>query len=572
MVGWLWHNFMKRHTPKIAVAFLFMAIQGATLGLLSYMIQFVFDDVLGPGDDGKLLLVGGGVLLVFSIRGISGFLQRLIMVSIGARMKYDLQNTVMRHVLMLDPLFFETNPPGELISRIGGDAQAILSAWSGMLAPCIRDSIAVISLFVAALLIDWQWTLVALFGVPIIGLPAIFLRKALKTVSQNAAAIQAGIVVRLDEIFHGIRTIKLFGIDQLQFERFRKAGRKALSLTVRIEAGIAALPMMIDIIAGFGFLAVMIIAGDDVISGRRTLGEFMSFFTAVVLLFDPVKRLGSLVTSWQVMNVAISRVKLVLEMRPRIESEDRITRTAEVTHHEIEFQDVSFDFEGGAAVSGLSFTAEAGKTTALVGRSGAGKTTTFNLLTRMLDPDKGRIMIGGTDISEFDSRTLRQMISVVAQDSGIFDESIRDNILLGNLKADRKQLEGAVRAARVDEFAEQLADGYDSSCGPRGSNLSGGQRQRVAIARALLKDAPILLLDEPTSSLDSRSEVLIQEAITSLCQDRTILVIAHRLATVKDADKILVVDNGEIVESGTHGQLVSRGGLYSLLYRTQLSD
>ena len=562
---------MKRHTLKMAAAFLFMAIQGAMLGLLSYMIQFVFDDVLGPGDDGKLLLVGGGVLLVFSIRGISGFLQRMIMVSIGARMKYDLQNTVMRHVLTLDPLFFETNPPGEMISRINGDSQAILSAWSGMLAPCVRDSVAVISLFVAAILIDWQWTLLALVGVPIIGLPAIFLRKALKTISQKAAAIQAEIVVRLDEIFHGIRTIKLFGIDKLQFERFRKAGRRALSLTVRIQAGVAALPMMVDIIAGFGFLAVMIVAGDDVISGRRTLGEFMSFFTAVVLLFDPIKRLGSLIASWQVMKVSISRVKLVLEMRPRIESADRVTGTARVAHHGAEFQDVSFAFEGEAVVSGLSFIAESGKTTALVGRSGAGKTTTFNLLTRMLDPDEGRILIGGTDIGEFDSRTLRQMISVVAQDSGIFDESIRDNILLGNLQADEKQFELAVRAARVDEFAEQLGEGYESSCGPRGSNLSGGQRQRVAIARALLKDAPILLLDEPTSSLDSRSEMLIQEAITSLCQDRTILVIAHRLATVRNADKILVIDNGEIVESGTHEQLVNHGGLYSLLYRTQLN-
>ena len=562
---------MKRHTLKMAAAFLFMAIQGATLGLLSYMIQFVFDDVLGPGDDSKLILVGGGVLLVFSVRGISGFLQRLIMVSIGARMKYDLQNTVMRHVLMLDPLFFEINPPGELISRINGDAQAIMSAWSGKLAPCVRDSVAVISLFVAASLIDWQWTLLALVGVPIIGLPAMFLRKALKTISQNAAAIQAGIVVRLDEIFHGIRTIKLFGIDKLQFERFRKAGRRALSLTVRIHAGVAALPMMVDIIAGFGFLAVMIVAGDDVISGRRTLGEFMSFFTAVVLLFDPIKRLGSLIASWQVMKVSISRVKLVLEMRPRIESADRVTGTARVAHHGIEFQDVSFAFEEEVVVSGLSFAAESGKTTALVGRSGAGKTTTFNLLTRMLDPDKGRILIGGTDIGEFDSRTLRQMISVVAQDSGIFDESIRDNILLGNLQADEKQFEMAVRAARVNEFAEQLGEDYGSSCGPRGSNLSGGQRQRVAIARALLKDAPILLLDEPTSSLDSRSEVLIQQAITSLCQGRTILVIAHRLATVRNADKILVIDNGEIVDSGNHDQLVNRGGLYSLLYRTQLS-
>ena len=571
-MGWLWHNFMKRHTLKMAVAFLFMAIQGAMLGLLSYLIQFVFDDVLGPGDDGKLILVGGGVLLVFSIRGISGFLQRLIMMSIGARMKYDLQNTLMRHVLMLDPLFFETNPPGELISRINGDAQAILSSWSGMLAPGIRDSVAVISLFVAAILIDWQWTLLVLVGVPVIGLPAMLLRKAIKRVSQNAAEIQAEIVVRLDEIFHGIRTVKLFGLDMVQFERFRKAGRRALSLSVRIQAGVATMPMMVDIIAGFGFLVVMLVAGDDVISGRRSLGEFMSFFTAVVLLFDPVKRLGSLVTSWHVMNVSISRVKLVLEMQPRIESEDRATRRADVSHHGIEFQDVSFDFECGAVVSGLSFTAETGKTTALVGRSGAGKTTTFNLLTRMLDPDQGCILIGGTDTSEFDSRTLRQMISVVAQDSGIFDESIRDNILLGNLQADRKQFEKAAQAARVDEFAEQLADGYESACGPRGSNLSGGQRQRVAIARALLKDAPILLLDEPTSSLDSRSEMLIQEAITSLCRGRTILVIAHRLATVRNADKILVIDNGEIAESGTHDQLVNRGGLYSLLYRTQLNS
>ena len=571
-MGWLWHNFMKRHTPKIVAAFLFMAIQGATLGFLSYLIQFVFDDVLGPGDESKLYLVGGGVLLVFSIRGVSGFLQRLIMMSIGARMKYDLQNTVMRHVLMLDPLFFEINPPGELISRINGDAQAILSAWSGMLAPGVRDTVAVISLFVAAILIDWQWTLLALVGVPIIGLPAIILRRALRAISQHSAAIQAGIIVRLDEIFHGIRTIKLFGIDQLQFERFRKAGRRALSLTVRIEAGIAALPMMVDIIAGCGFLVVMIVAGDDVITGQRSLGEFMSFFTAVVLLFDPVKRMGSLVASWQVMNVAISRVKLVLEMQPRIELEDKDTHRPEVTDHGIEFQDVSFDFEGGAAVSGLSFTVEAGKTTALVGRSGAGKTSTFNLLTRMLDPDRGRILIGGTDISRFDSRTLRQMISVVAQDSGIFDESIRDNILLGNLQADEKLFERVVRAARVDEFAEQLAEGYESTCGPRGSNLSGGQRQRVAIARALLKDAPILLLDEPTSSLDSRSEILIQQAIDSLCQDKTILVIAHRLATVKNADEILVIDDGAIVESGTHDQLINRDGLYSLLYQTQLSS
>ncbi len=572
LIGWLWRSYMKRHMPKIIAAFLFMAVQGASLGLLSYTIQFVFDDVLGPGDQDRLLYVGGAVLLLFAVRGLSGFIQRVIMMSIGARMLYDLQNTVMRHILSLDPAFFESNPPGQLIARVNGDTRAILGSWSGMLAPCVRDSVAVISLFVTALLIDWQWTLLALIGVPLISLPVILFQKFLKKISMNSAVIQAQIVVRLDEIFHGIRTIKLYQSDEHQFERFRRAARKALSLAVRIEASIAAVPAMVDIIAGCGFLAVMLFAGADVIEGKRTLGEFMSFFTAAVLLFDPVKRLGGLAAAWQVMNVSIGRVKTLLEAQPLI-SDASGAAGAEFTgsDHGIEFRNVSFSFGGNQVVSNLSFSAEAGTTTALVGRSGAGKTTVFNLLTRMLDTDEGRISIGGMDVRDLGMTHLRQMISVVSQDAGIFDESIRENILLGRRNASEEEFLAAARAAYVHEFAEELPEGFDTPCGPRGSSISGGQRQRIAIARALLKDAPVLLLDEPTSSLDSRSENLIQEAISRLCRNRTILVIAHRFTTVRDADRILVMDDGRIVDEGTHERLMSRGGLYQLLYTTQFA-
>ena len=573
LIGWLWHSYMKRHTPKIAAAFVFMAIQGGMLGLLSYMIQFVFDDVLGPGDGGRLLAIGAAVLIIFSIRGLSGFIQRVIMMSIGARMQYDLQAAVMRHALSLDPAFFEANPPGQLIARINGDTRAILASWSGMLAPCIRDSVAIISLFVAAILIDWQWTLLALVGVPLIGLPVVLFQKFLKRISMTSAAIQADIVIRLDEIFHGIRTVKLYSIVEEQFQRFRRTARKALSLAVRIEASIAAVPAMVDVIAGFGFLVVMVVAGSDVIEGKRTLGEFMSFFTAAVLLFDPVKRLGGLAASWQVMNVSIGRVKTLLEAQPMItDAAEGAGPAAAVKDHGIEFRNVSLSFGDNRVVSGVSFRAEAGGTTALVGRSGVGKTTIFNLLTRMVDPDGGSIEIGGVDLKDIRIGDLRGMISVVAQDSGIFDESIRENIVLGRRDATEEEFLAAARAAYVHEFAESLPEGYDTPCGPRGASISGGQRQRVAIARALLKDSPILLLDEPTSSLDSRSENLIQEAVAALSRRRTILVIAHRFATVRDADRILVMDEGRIVDQGTHDELMGRGGLYSLLYTTQLAS
>ena len=443
MFGWLWRGYMKRHTLKTVVAFLFMAIQGAMLGLLSFMIQFVFDDVLGPGDGSKLLLVGGAVLLIFSLRGISGFIQRVIMMSVGARMHYDLQRAVMRHVFTLDPIFFDQNSPGELMARINDYTRAILDTWARMLAPCIRDAVAVASLFITALLIDWQWTLLALAAVPVIGMPVVILQKLLKRISNRAADVQAFIRVRLDEILHGMRTIKLFSAEDHQFHRYQKAIRAALSLSVKTEAAITATPAMVDVIAGLGFLAVMLVAGSDVIEGRRSLGEFMSFFTAAVLLFDPVKRLGGLAGAWQVMSVNIGRVRTLLEAAPTIVDE-RNARNVEPEQltDGIEFCDVRFSFGDQQVIDNLRFKAALGKTTALVGRSGVGKTTVFNLLTRMVDPDEGSITLGGIELQDITHSSLRRLVSVVSQDAGIFDESIRDNVLLGRIDATEEEFPG----------------------------------------------------------------------------------------------------------------------------------
>ncbi|MCY4260417.1 MAG: ABC transporter ATP-binding protein, partial [Rhodobacteraceae bacterium] len=358
--------------------------------------------------------------------------------------------------------------------------------------------------------------------------------------------------------------------EQSQIGRIINAAIRLRRSTVRVAAGSAGVPLLVDIVAGIGFMGMLLLAGSEVIAGEKTVGQFMSFFTATVLLFDPLRRMGTLFPAWQNIKVSMERIHALLDMHPTILTPPAPIRAPlDIATGDIEFRNVSFNFDNLMVVRNLTFVAKAGKMTALVGPSGAGKTTILKLLTRILDPHSGQILIGGTDIQTLDLNDLRNLIAVVAQDAGIFDESIRQNVLLGNPAASDGELEAAITAAHVKPFTDKLANGLDSPCGPRGSNLSGGQRQRVAIARALLRRAPILLLDEPTAALDSESEALVQEAIDTLESDRTILVIAHRLSTVQNADNILVLDDGRIREQGSHETLLNKSGLYASYYNRQ---
>ena len=321
---------------------------------------------------------------------------------------------------------------------------------------------------------------------------------------------------------------------------------------------------------GIGFLGVLYFGGREIIAGEKTVGEFMSFFTAMALMFEPLRRLGMISGLWQAVAAALDRLYGLYDTKASITSP---ARAADVpVSHQIAFNDVHLAYDDTPVLRGCSFTAEPGQTTALVGASGAGKSTIFNALTRLVDPSTGDITLGGTRVNELSLSDLRAQFSVVTQDALLFDESLRDNILLGMEDPGEDRLNAALKDAHVAEFLPKLPKGIDSQAGPRGSALSGGQRQRVAIARALLRDAPVLLLDEATSALDAESEAVVQEALDRLSRGRTTLVIAHRLSTIRAADKIVVMDRGRVVEEGSHSDLLAKSGVYAGLHALQFSE
>ncbi|MGA1232571.1 MAG: ABC transporter ATP-binding protein, partial [Lutimaribacter sp.] len=423
-------------------------------------------------------------------------------------------------------------------------------------------------LFGVAISVDWYWTLISCVGIPLLVAPSALLQKFVRARALEARDLAARLATRLDEVFHGIIQVKLNGLESYQSKRYRVQTKDLVRAEVRASVGAAAMPGMIDVMAGLGFMGVLYMGGTEIIAGEKTVGEFMAFFTAIGLAFDPLRRLSSISATWQAAAAAMERLKELLDTKPSVLSPAH-PKTAPQGCPDVRLENVRLDYGETPVLRGTSFVAEAGKTTALVGASGAGKSTVFNLLTRLIDTTDGRVLIGGTDVRQIDLPDLRALFSVVTQDSTLFDETLRENILLGRGDVSAEQLDDVLQAAHVADFLPNLPNGLDTHVGPRGSALSGGQRQRVAIARALLRDTPLLLLDEATSALDAQSEKTVQAALEKLSKGRTTLVIAHRLSTVREADKIVVMDQGRVVDEGTHEELLARGGIYANLHALQ---
>ena len=541
------------------------------LGLLSWMIKPMFDGVFLQGDRSALWMVGLGIMAIFFVRAITGAGQKILMTRLTQLSAAGMRNHLLRHLMDLDSSYHQTHPPGVLIERVQTDVSVVNSIWATIITGVGRDLIALVALFGVAISVDWKWTLIALIGVPFLIAPSMMAQAYVRRRSGIARELAGRMATRLDEVFHGINPIKLNALEGYQSDRYAGLQKQRVRAEVKAATGKAAVPALIDVMTGIGFLGVLLFGGSEIISGEKTVGEFMSFFTAMSLAFEPLRRLGALSGQWQTAAASIDRLQEILHVAPTLTS-PASPQKRPVAAPTIAFNGVALQYGDLPVLRNATFEAAAGKTTALVGASGAGKSTVFNVLTRLIDPQDGAVTIGGVRIGDLALEELRSMFSVVTQDAALFDESLRDNILLGRTDVSDAQLRQVLDAAHVADFLPQLPNGLDSAAGPRGSNLSGGQRQRVAIARALLRNTPILLLDEATSALDTKSEAVVQSALERLATGRTTLVIAHRLSTIRNADSIVVMDQGRVVDQGSHTELLARGGIYSDLHRLQFSQ
>ena len=563
-----WRDYLKPETAMIGLAFVLMLIEGATLGALAKAIEPLFDKVFAPGGDGPLMAVGLLIFGLFAVRGLSTVASRTVIAAVTQKVAAAMQSALLRHLLTLEGAFFQQNAPGALIERVQGDTLAVQNLWSALITGVGRDLFSLIFLFAVALSIDPVWTLAALVGAPLLILPSLAVQRYIRRKTTHLRD-QAGLrATRLDEIFHGIQAVKLNRMEGYQAGRFDKVLGLIRRAEVKIMAGRALMPGMMDIVTGFGFFAVLLMAGSQIADGERTTGEFMSFFTAMSLTFQPMRRLGDLSGTWQVAAASLERIYDLFDTQPVQTRPATSAALPAPGAPEIRFDAVSFAYGDQPILRGLSFTAPPGATTAIVGASGAGKSTVFQLLTGLVDPSAGKILIGGIEASTLALRDQRSLFASVTQDSALFDETLRENIALGQTLSD-EALHAACRDAHVADFLPQLTQGIDTPVGPRGSALSGGQRQRVAIARALAQDRAVLLLDEATSALDAHSESAVAEALSKAARGRTTLIIAHRLATIRAADHILVMDQGRVVEEGRHDALIAANGLYSRLYQLQ---
>lgn len=561
----------KPHGAKFILAMFCMLIVGAMTSSLAFLVKPAMDEIFLKKNADMLIWIPVIVILIYFIKGICNYTQTILMSFIGQRVVADLRNKLYKQIQMQSLSFFTKNPTGLLMSRITNDVGSIQGAVSEALTSLMKDTFTILCLMFVVLYRDWQLGIIAMLVFPLTAYPIAKFGKKMRSIATRTQVTMGSLTTLLQETISGTRIVKAFSMEEYENQRFARENEHLFKLALKSVSVSAVSSPFMEFLGGLGIATIIFYGGYQVIKGISTPGTFFSFLTALFMLYDPVRKLTNVNNTIQQGIAGAKRVFGIIDIVPDIRNSVTATDLPKISTG-IDIQNVTFAYEETPVLKNINLSIKAGEVVAFVGMSGGGKTTLVNLIPRFYDVTEGRILIDGSDIREVTIESLRGQIAIVTQQTILFNDTVRNNIAYGNIEETEENIIQAAKAANAHDFIMNLPDGYDTVIGEQGAKLSGGERQRISIARALLKDAPILILDEATSSLDTEAEIEVQDALENLMKGRTTLIIAHRLSTIRNAHRIIVLANGEIMEEGTHESLMEKRREYFRFYTMQFKD
>jgi len=563
----LFKDSIKPYAGKLLASLFFMAIIALTTGATAWLLDPAIEKIFLDRDEKMLILIPLAIILTLLIKGIASYIQVYLLTVVGQQIIADTQVKMFSKVIYSDLAWLNQIHSAKIISNFLYDVNLLQGSVSNSLASGMKDLLTLVCLLAVMFYQDWRLATVAIIAFPLVGLLSGRLGRRMKKAATEGQ-VETGILASLlAENLDGTRIVKAYQQEESEIKKVSDSILRRMKNIIKAHVTRGAASPFAEFLAGFGIAGALYYAGLRGLQGELPLNEFISFLGAMMLAFQPLRRLAAINTTIQEGFSAAIRVFNLLDQKSLI-NENKDASDLKVEQGEIELKNVTLSYIGqkGSALNNISLSIPSGQITALVGPSGAGKTSILNLIPRFYDPNNGEVLIDNQDIKNATISSLRSKIALVSQEPILFDDTVRENICYGKKSASDDEIISAAKSAAAHEFISELPDGYDTIIGENGFSLSGGQKQRMSIARAFLKDSPILLLDEATSSLDTESEHLVQEAINSLMKNRTTLVIAHRLSTIINSKKIIVLENGAVKETGNHEELIKADGIYKKLY------